>query len=105
VQEIVVGEGLTIMLETVNPRDWDDVDITTVVDRVVSSVVDGAVIGLHDGHRLYRKTGVATIRIVERLASQGYCFGVLDDDGVIVNGLAAVGGGDRPIHLLAADAR
>ena len=90
VREIIEEQGFTTMLETVNPRDWDDIDVNTVVDRVVNRARDGAVIGLHDGHRLYEKSGAATTGIVERLADKGFCFGVLDASGLVTGAMPAM---------------
>ena len=71
--------------ETLNPKDWmEDVSASLIADRVVEHAVDGAVIGLHDGHKFYDKTAEATVEIVDRLTDAGFCFGVLDPAGNIV---------------------
>jgi len=50
----------------------------------VSAARDGSVIGLHDGTPEYEATALATEVIVDRLAEDGFCFGVLNRDGDIV---------------------
>jgi hypothetical protein len=61
-----------------------------IIDRAVRGASDGAVIGLHDGHKPYQRSGAATVGIVERLAEDGFCFGVLDASGLIVNAMPAM---------------
>jgi peptidoglycan/xylan/chitin deacetylase (PgdA/CDA1 family) len=90
VRGIIEEAGFLAVLPTVNPKDWDDIDVEVIIDRVVNGASDGAVIGLHDGHKPYQRSGVATIGIVERLAEEGFCFGVLDASGAIINATPAM---------------
>jgi peptidoglycan/xylan/chitin deacetylase (PgdA/CDA1 family) len=90
VREIIEQAGFLSVLPTVNPKDWDDIDLVIITDRAVSGARDGAVIGLHDGHKPYRRSGVATIAIVEQLAEDGFCFGVLDASGSVINAVPAM---------------
>jgi len=71
--------------ENLNPKDWqEEASASQVADRVVEGARDGSVIVLHDGHKFYDKTAEATIEIVDRLTTAGFCFGVLDANGDIV---------------------
>jgi peptidoglycan/xylan/chitin deacetylase (PgdA/CDA1 family) len=71
--EAAAGDvGLTSMvLWTVDPRDWADPPATTVRDRVLQAVRPDSIILLHDG------TGANTPRalpmILTGLADEGYC--------------------------------
>jgi peptidoglycan/xylan/chitin deacetylase (PgdA/CDA1 family) len=84
VRDALGGAGCTQALPTVNPRDWRSSSSADLVDRVVRRARDGSVIVLHDGGRNYDTTAVATEGIVDRLAADGFCFGVLNRNGDIV---------------------
>lgn len=80
-----LGEaGFVTVLETVNSKDWREITPDQIAGRVVSATVDGSVIGLHDGHDRYQETADATEMIIERLAKDGFCFGVLDGNGDVI---------------------
>jgi peptidoglycan-N-acetylglucosamine deacetylase len=64
--------GLTSMvLWTVDPRDWADPPATTVRDRVLGAVRPGSVVLLHDGTGA--NTAAALPPILDGLAARGYC--------------------------------
>lgn len=64
--------GLTTMvLWTVDPRDWADPPATTIRDRVLAAVRPNAIILLHDGTG--RNTPAAVPMILDGLAQRGYC--------------------------------
>ena len=64
--------GLTSMvLWTVDPRDWADPPATTVRDRVLHAVRPGSVVLLHDGTGA--NTPEALPLILDGLAERGYC--------------------------------
>jgi peptidoglycan-N-acetylglucosamine deacetylase len=72
VEAAAADVGLTSMvLWTVDPRDWADPPATTVRDRVLHAVRPDSIILLHDG------TGANTPRalpmILTGLADEGYC--------------------------------
>lgn len=76
--------GFSLILETVNSKDWMDITPEEITSRVVSGASDGAVIGLHDGTIRYGETAIAVDMIIETLTDSGFCFGVLDGDGNVV---------------------
>lgn len=76
--------GFNQVLENLNPKDWSGISSTEIADRVVTAARDGSVIGLHDGGKEYEATAAATEVIVDRLTGDGFCFGVLNQDGNIV---------------------
>jgi peptidoglycan/xylan/chitin deacetylase (PgdA/CDA1 family) len=84
VREHIEQAGFLTVLPTVNPKDWDDIEVAVIIDRAANGADDGSVIGFHDGHKAYQRSAVATIGIIERLAEEGFCFGVLDASGSIV---------------------
>jgi peptidoglycan/xylan/chitin deacetylase (PgdA/CDA1 family) len=64
--------GLTSMvLWTVDPRDWADPPATTIRDRVLESVQPGSIVLLHDGTG--ENTPAALPMILDGLATRGYC--------------------------------
>jgi peptidoglycan/xylan/chitin deacetylase (PgdA/CDA1 family) len=64
--------GLTSMvLWTVDPRDWADPPATTVRDRVLQAVRPNSTVLLHDGTGA--NTPVALPMILDGLADRGYC--------------------------------
>jgi peptidoglycan/xylan/chitin deacetylase (PgdA/CDA1 family) len=68
-----VGDvGLTSMvLWTVDPRDWADPPATTVRDRVLQAVRPNSIVLLHDGTGA--NTAKALPMILDGLAGRGYC--------------------------------
>jgi peptidoglycan-N-acetylglucosamine deacetylase len=64
--------GLTSMvLWTVDPRDWADPPATTIRDRVLQGVPPGSIVLLHDGTG--QNTPAALPMILDGLATRGYC--------------------------------
>jgi peptidoglycan/xylan/chitin deacetylase (PgdA/CDA1 family) len=64
--------GLTSMvLWTVDPRDWADPPATTVRDRVLQAVRPNSIVLLHDGTGA--NTPEALPMILDGLADRGYC--------------------------------
>jgi peptidoglycan/xylan/chitin deacetylase (PgdA/CDA1 family) len=64
--------GLTSMvLWTVDPRDWADPPATTVRDRVLQAVRPNSIVLLHDGTG--QNTPAALPMILDGLADRGYC--------------------------------
>jgi peptidoglycan/xylan/chitin deacetylase (PgdA/CDA1 family) len=72
VQAAAVDVGLTSMvLWTVDPRDWADPPATIVRDRVLQAVQPGSIVLLHDGTGA--NTAEALPMILNGLADRGYC--------------------------------
>ena len=64
--------GLTSMvLWTVDPRDWTDPPATTIRDRVLQGVRPGSIVLLHDATG--QNTPAALPMILDGLAERGYC--------------------------------
>ena len=72
VEAVAADVGLTSMvLWTVDPRDWADPPATTVRDRVLEAVRPDSIILLHDGTGA--NTPEALPMILSGLADLGYC--------------------------------
>ena len=61
----------SMVLWTVDPRDWADPPATTVRDRVLQAVRPGSVVLLHDATG--QNTPAALPMILDGLAERGYC--------------------------------
>jgi peptidoglycan-N-acetylglucosamine deacetylase len=72
VEEAARAVGLTTMvLWTVDPRDWEDPPATAVRDRVLQDVRPNSTVLLHDGSGT--NTPEALPMILDGLAERGYC--------------------------------
>jgi hypothetical protein len=69
----IAGRGLTTMSYSIDPRDWTDPGVQTIVGRVVSAAFPGAVVDLHDGGAR-AETVSALPQIITTLESEGYSF-------------------------------
>ena len=63
--------GCPIILWSIDPEDWRDQNTARVVEQVVSSARDGAIILMHD---IFPESVDAAFQIVDRLHQQGYLF-------------------------------
>lgn len=63
--------GCPIILWSIDPEDWRDQNTARVVEQVVSSARDGAIILMHD---IFPESVDAAFQIVDRLHQQGYFF-------------------------------
>jgi peptidoglycan/xylan/chitin deacetylase (PgdA/CDA1 family) len=61
----------SMVLWTVDPRDWADPPATTIRDRVLQGVRPGSIVLLHDGTG--QNTPAALPMILDGLAEAGYC--------------------------------
>jgi peptidoglycan/xylan/chitin deacetylase (PgdA/CDA1 family) len=61
----------SMVLWTVDPRDWADPPATTIRDRVLQGVRAGSIVLLHDGTG--QNTPAALPMILDGLAEAGYC--------------------------------
>lgn len=64
--------GLSTVTWDVDPRDWSSPGVTTIVDRVLSSVHPGAIILMHDGYMSRWQTAKALPLIIKGLKRRGY---------------------------------
>jgi peptidoglycan/xylan/chitin deacetylase (PgdA/CDA1 family) len=63
--------GKSIILWSVDPKDWQDRNTNTVYNRVMDKVKSGSIILLHD---IYPTSVDAAARIIKSLKKQGYAF-------------------------------
>ena len=71
VAEIAEKMGLSLLLWSVDPRDWEVDDASVVETAVISQVRDGDVILLHD---LSDSSVDAALSIVDKLQAEGFAF-------------------------------
>lgn len=69
--EAAAGEDLSVILWSVDPRDWDANNKADIVSSVVSKVRPGSIILMHD---MYGHSVTAAAEIVDRLQKDGYVF-------------------------------
>jgi peptidoglycan/xylan/chitin deacetylase (PgdA/CDA1 family) len=63
--------GKSIILWSVDPKDWQDRNTNTVYNRVMDKVKSGSIVLLHD---IYPTSVDAAVRIIKSLKKQGYVF-------------------------------
>lgn len=79
----VCGEmGLSVVMWSVDPRDWETNNVNTIVNKVVNGARDGSIILMHD---LKSSSVRAALAAIDRLKAMGYEF-------VTVSDLAAIKG-------------
>jgi len=71
VKEEAKNDKLKLVLWNVDPQDWSEPAVDTLIDRIVSHVYDGADILLHSNHLITVK---ALPKIIEALQAEGYQF-------------------------------
>lgn len=76
------AEGMSVILWSVDPRDWASHDVGAVLHTMAGKAGDGDVILMHD---LSKSSIEAALRLVDMLEERGYCF-------VTVSELAALRG-------------
>lgn len=76
------AEGMSVILWSVDPRDWASHDAGAVLHTMAREAGDGDVILMHD---LSKSSVEAALRLVDMLEEKGYCF-------VTVSELAALRG-------------
>ena len=74
--------GMSIIMWSVDPKDWATNDVDTIVNRIVNGVSNGSIILMHD---LKKSSVQAALKAIEILQGQGYEF-------VTVSELAAIQG-------------
>ena len=76
------AEGMSVILWSVDPRDWASHDAGAVLHTMAREAGDGDIILMHD---LSKSSVEAALRLVDLLEEKGYCF-------VTVSELAALRG-------------
>src|ERR1019366_4341056 len=66
--------GLVTMSYSIDPRDWSLPGVQTIVNRVLSAAVPGAVVDLHDAGGPRDQTVAALPQIITGLENEGYSF-------------------------------
>jgi peptidoglycan-N-acetylglucosamine deacetylase len=64
--------GLSTVTWDLDPRDWSDPGVKTIVNRVLSAVHPGAIILMHDGYNSRWQTAQALPLIIRGLQRRGY---------------------------------
>ena len=82
VQREAAAEGMSLILWSVDPRDWATADADAVLQAMATCVGAGDVILMHD---LSESSVEAALRLVDRMQAQGYRF-------VTVSELAEIAG-------------
>jgi hypothetical protein len=72
--ERLAQQGLTTMSYSIDPKDWSDPGVPTIVQRVVGAAFPGAVVDLHDGGADRSQTLAALPEIISELKAEGYGF-------------------------------
>ncbi len=65
------AEGMSVILWSVDPRDWASHDAGAVLHTTVREAGDGDIILMHD---LSKSSVEAALRLVDMLEEKGYCF-------------------------------
>jgi len=71
VKEVCAELGLSIIMWSVDPKDWATSDVSTVVSRVVNNTDENDIILMHD---LKSSSVNAALKAIDRLQAQGYEF-------------------------------
>ena len=71
VREVAKEKGLSILLWSVDPKDWAIHDAAVITNRVVSQVKDGDIILLHD---MTDSSVDAALEIIDQLQRKGFRF-------------------------------
>jgi peptidoglycan/xylan/chitin deacetylase (PgdA/CDA1 family) len=69
----LASRGLTTMSYSIDPKDWSDPGVSSIVQRVVGAALPGGVVDLHDGGAA-AQTLAALPRIIDELRGMGYSF-------------------------------
>jgi peptidoglycan/xylan/chitin deacetylase (PgdA/CDA1 family) len=76
------AQGLSVILWSVDPRDWADHDATSVLHTMARQAGNGDIILMHD---MSQSSITAALRLVDTLQAKGFCF-------VTVSELSALSG-------------
>ena len=68
--------GSPVILWSVDPEDWDDKNVTRIVEHIVSNARDGDIILLHD---IYPSSVEAALQVVDRLQERGFLFATVEE--------------------------
>ncbi|MCI8513937.1 MAG: polysaccharide deacetylase family protein [Lachnospiraceae bacterium] len=75
-EEMECAVDMTVVLWSVDPRDWQSQNKDTVVRHIVKNTEEGDIILLHD---VYKSSVEAALEVVDRLKAEGYVFVTADE--------------------------
>lgn len=76
VLEIARDMDMSVVMWSVDPRDWEHRNATIVRDNILGSATDGSVVLLHDIH----ETSIeAAIMVIDELLERGYVFVTVEE--------------------------
>jgi hypothetical protein len=73
--------GYTVIMWTIDPRDWSRPGAAAIANHVIKRAAPNAVVVLHDGGGDRTQTVAAVDTILSVLSQQGYTFAALCRDG------------------------
>lgn len=71
VRAVCLDMGLSIIMWSVDPRDWETNNVDTIVNRIVNGASHGGIILMHD---LKSSSVTAALKAIDQLQAQGYVF-------------------------------
>lgn len=71
VRAVCLDMGLSIIMWSIDPKDWATNDVDLIVNRIVSGAHDGGIILMHD---LKSSSVQAALKAIDKLQAQGYVF-------------------------------
>lgn len=75
-EKLTCAVDMTVVLWSVDPRDWQSQNKDAVVRHIVKNTEEGDVILLHD---VYKSSVEAALEVVDRLMAEGYVFVTADE--------------------------
>ena len=75
-ESVKAWAGCPIILWSIDPEDWKDMNTEREVKLIVSEAQDGAIILMHD---IFPESVDAALQVVDQLHSQGYLFCTVDE--------------------------
>ena len=67
--------NMTPVLWTIDPKDWDTTNVSSIVNTVVKNAGCGDIILLHD---IYDSSVTAALEIIDELQARGFVFVTID---------------------------
>jgi peptidoglycan/xylan/chitin deacetylase (PgdA/CDA1 family) len=71
VKAVCMDMGLSIIMWSTDPRDWETNNVDTIVNRIVNGASHGGIILMHD---LKSSSVTAALKAIDILQAQGYVF-------------------------------
>lgn len=75
-EELECAVNMTVILWSVDPRDWQSQNKDAVARHIMKNTGEGDIILLHD---VYRSSVEAALEVVDRLQAEGYVFVTADE--------------------------